>query len=72
MVDSNACIAWRLFHLNWIPVAAMGAVLAVLYLPVLSKLVYNWWADPDYSHAFVVVPLALFLIWQRRAEINEL
>src|SRR3954466_5945937 len=27
MVDSNACIAWRLFHLNWIPVAAMGGVL---------------------------------------------
>ena len=27
MVHSNACIAWRLFHLNWIPIAAMGGVL---------------------------------------------
>jgi len=27
MVDSNACIAWRLFNLNWIPIAAMGGVL---------------------------------------------
>lgn len=27
MVDSNAYIAWRLFHLNWIPIAAMGGVL---------------------------------------------
>ena len=27
MVNSNACIAWRLFHLNWIPIAAMGGVL---------------------------------------------
>jgi membrane-associated phospholipid phosphatase len=27
MVDSNACIAWRLFQLNWIPIAAMGGVL---------------------------------------------
>jgi membrane-associated phospholipid phosphatase len=27
MVDSNARIAWRLFHLNWIPIAAMGGVL---------------------------------------------
>jgi len=27
MVTTNASIAWRLFHLNWIPIAAMGAVL---------------------------------------------
>lgn len=27
MVDSNACTAWRLFHLNWIPIALMGGVL---------------------------------------------
>jgi membrane-associated phospholipid phosphatase len=27
MVNSNACIAWRLFHLNWIPIAVMGGVL---------------------------------------------
>jgi hypothetical protein len=27
MVDSNACIAWRLFHLNWIPIGLMGGVL---------------------------------------------
>jgi membrane-associated phospholipid phosphatase len=27
MVNSSACIAWRLFHLNWIPIAVMGSVL---------------------------------------------
>jgi membrane-associated phospholipid phosphatase len=27
MVNSSARIAWRLFHLNWIPIAAMGGVL---------------------------------------------
>jgi membrane-associated phospholipid phosphatase len=27
MVDSNACIAWRLFHLNWIPIALMSGIL---------------------------------------------
>ncbi len=27
MVDSDASFAWRLFHLNWIPIAAMGVVL---------------------------------------------
>jgi hypothetical protein len=27
MVNSNAGLAWRLFHLNWIPIAVMGGVL---------------------------------------------
>ena len=26
MVNSNAFMAWRLFQLNWIPIAAMGTV----------------------------------------------
>src|SRR5882757_5995664 len=29
MVNSNAFTAWRLFQLNWIPIAAMGAVALV-------------------------------------------
>ena len=29
MVESNACIAWRLFQLNWIPIAVMGVVLLI-------------------------------------------
>ena len=27
MVNSNAGLAWRLFHLNWIPITVMGGVL---------------------------------------------
>src|SRR3974390_456630 len=27
MVDLDARLAWRLFHLNWIPIAAMGGIL---------------------------------------------
>jgi exosortase len=41
----------------------------VLYAPVVAKLLSDWWADPDYSHAFLVVPLAMFLVWQRRTEL---
>jgi exosortase len=53
--------------------AALAFVLSTmaLYAPVISKLLSDWWADPDYSHAFVVVPLAAFLVWQRRAELMQ-
>ncbi len=33
MVDTDARTAWRLFHLNWLPIAAMGSLLA-LGLPI--------------------------------------
>ena len=50
-----------------------GLVFAVsvmmLYAPVIAKLLSDWWEDPDYSHAFLVAPLAAFLVWQRRAEL---
>jgi exosortase len=43
--------------------------LLLLYAPVVTKLVSDWWADPDYSHAFLVAPLAAVLVWQRRTEL---
>ncbi len=32
MVDTDARIAWRLFHLNWLPIAIMGSLLALAIL----------------------------------------
>lgn len=29
MVDTDARIAWQLFHVNWLPIAAMGSLLAL-------------------------------------------
>ena len=49
-------------------VAATPLVVALgwLYADVISALVRQWTADPDYSHGFFVVPLAAFFIWERR------
>jgi exosortase len=49
--------------------AALGLALLLLYMPVAARLVRQWWSDPDYSHGFVVAPLACWLIWSRRQEI---
>ena len=35
------------------------------------KLGRDWWTNPDYSHGFVVLPLALALVWSRRRELAE-
>jgi len=37
-----------------------------LYRDVLTKLVYDWGHDDNYSHGFLIVPIALYLVWERR------
>jgi exosortase len=42
---------------------------AVLYRHVVVKLVYDWATDRNYSHGFLIVPLALYLVWERRRQL---
>jgi len=42
------------------------ASFAFLYRKVFGDLVYDWWRDDNYSHGFVILPLALYFAWERR------
>lgn len=51
---------------------ALGPVLIallVVYFPMLRKLVYDWGHDGNYSHGFLIIPIAAYLVWERRAEL---
>lgn len=53
---------------------ALGIIalsLAALYWPVLAKLVSDWAHNEDYSHGFLVVPLAAYFLWERRHRLAE-
>ena len=41
----------------------------VLYREVLSKLVSDWASDDNYSHGFLIVPIAAYLAWERRSRL---
>jgi exosortase len=44
--------------------------LAVLvYAQILYRMVLHWKIVPDYSHGFLVAPLALFFAWERRRDL---
>jgi exosortase len=51
-------------------IAALMIVLVAsflfLYRDVISKLVHDWSIDENYSHGFLVIPIALYLGWERR------
>lgn len=56
MVHSNARIAWRLFQLNWIPIAAMGGVL------LLGVIFYGFSFEPVAAIIPTTIAAALALI----------
>lgn len=45
--------------------AALAAAILWSYYPNLVYLA-RWWEDPNYSHGWLIVPIALFILWQRR------
>lgn len=51
---------------QWGPIAALGALLIALYADVVPSMAARWWEDEGYSHSFLIVPLAAFLVWRQR------
>ena len=51
---------------------AAGAALVLLYSNVLTGLVRQWANDSDYSHGFLVLPLAAYFTYRRRSQLRAL
>lgn len=51
-------------------VGSVLASLAFLYAGVLNDLVRDWARDDNYSHGFLIVPIAAYLVWERRAALR--
>lgn len=49
-----------------VPVALVLGGFVALYHHVIVKLVHDWETDGNYSHGFLIAPIALYLGWERR------
>jgi exosortase A len=45
---------------------SLTLIFVLLYHPVLSYLVVNWWINPDYSHGFIVPLISAYIVWNQR------
>jgi exosortase len=45
--------------------------MAAVSYRVLAKLVTDWWQIPDFSHGFLVLPFAGYLVWAKRKTLLE-
>jgi membrane-associated phospholipid phosphatase len=63
MADTDARIAWRLFHVNWLPIAAMGSLLA------LGLVFTGLTLEPTAFGATIMVAAAFVAVayWHRHA-----
>ncbi len=49
----------------------LAGCFAFLYHHVIFKLVHDWYTDENYSHGFLIVPIALYFVWERRNKLKE-
>lgn len=49
--------------------SAVIGLTAAVYAPVLYHLVLHWKIVPDYSHGFLVAPLAVYFAWEHKREL---
>ncbi|HKY20065.1 MAG TPA: exosortase A [Vicinamibacterales bacterium] len=51
-------------------IALLVASFVLLYWRVIQKLIYDWSHDENYSHGFLIVPLAAYFVWERQAPLR--
>ncbi len=56
----------------WVALAWFTVLLILAYFPVVAQLVAQWSTDEDVGHGFFVIPVAAFIVWQRREQILAL
>jgi exosortase len=62
----------RVSVVTWGAVAAIGAAGAWLYWSVAPRLVRQWANDDDYTHGFLILPLAMYFVWSDRGRLVNL
>ena len=50
----------------------LAASFVLLYRDVFFWLIDDWELDGDYSHGMAIIPIALYLVWERRQKIAAL
>ena len=58
---------WLRRYGGWVTVLAVG--IGYAYWPTIVWMVRTWSDHPDYSHGFLVLPLATMIAWHRRSSL---
>ena len=56
---------------NYTLILILCATFCAVFFPVLKSLVKVWHGSEEYSHGFFIIPLSLYIIWQKKDELTE-
>jgi len=56
---------------KWLAALLVAAGFGAVYWAVMVKLVHDWYFDDNYSHGFLIIPLAVYLAWERRHRLKD-
>ena len=69
-IDHFTNTVQRKLDLRTVSLGLLAVSAAWLYADVVSRLVSDWYHDDNYSHGFLIVPLALFFAYERRHQLG--
>ena len=56
--------------------AVLGSILLACFLfaffPTLKNLISAWSNSDEFSHGFFIIPISIFIVWQKRATLKEI
>ncbi len=71
MQSDNTKSSTSISQPQWFLLALLFAGFILVYFPVWKSLVLTWYNSDDYSHGFFIVPICVFIIWQKRKTLAE-
>src|SRR5262249_47030310 len=63
--------AWWQSWAKW-QILALLALIGWLYAPTVTRMMQQWWRDPNFSHGFFVPLFSLWVLYQRREKLAAL
>jgi len=57
---------------RWVPTLVLGGLITVLYFGTFRDLVGQWDTNIYYSHGYLILPIAAWLLWRKRATLQSI
>jgi len=71
MQTENSKSSTSISQSQWLLLALLFTSFILVYFPVWESLVRTWYNSDDYSHGFFIVPICVFIVWQKRETLTE-
>ncbi len=65
MTESDSMIGQR-WRATVVGAAVVFVALAALFWPTVTSMVHTWYHFETYTHGFLILPISLWLVWQKR------